>query len=62
LIEKIDQITKTKLSEANTLLSQLNVIGIVADGGETSEAKLRKMYEPQWKSMLKELPPADVPN
>ncbi len=60
LIEKIDQITKTKLSEANTLLSQLNVIGIVADGGETSEAKLRKMYEPQWQSMLKELPPADV--
>ena len=60
LIEKINQITKTKLSEAKNLLNQLNVLGIVADGGETSEAKLRKMYEPQWQSMLKELPPADV--
>ena len=60
LIEKINQIKKTKLSEAKDLLNQLNVLGIVADGGETSEAKLRKMYEPQWQSMLKELPPADV--
>ncbi len=60
LIEKINQITKTKLSEAKDLLNQLNVLGIVADGGETSEAKLRKMYEPQWQSMLKELPPADM--
>ena len=60
LIEKINQITKTKLAEAKNLLNQLNVLGIVADGGETSEAKLRKMYEPQWQSMLKELPPADV--
>ncbi len=60
LIEKINQITKTKLSEAKDLLNQLNILGIVADGGETSEAKLRKMYEPQWQSMLKELPPADV--
>ncbi|MGL6342076.1 MAG: GumC family protein [Waterburya sp.] len=60
LIEKIDQITKSKLSEANTLLSQLKVLGIVADGGEASEAKLRQIYEPQWQSMLKELPPADA--
>ena len=60
LIEKINQITQTKLSQAKKLLNQLNVLGIVADGGETSEAKLRKMYEPQWQSMLKGLPPADV--
>ncbi|MGL5940200.1 MAG: GumC family protein [Waterburya sp.] len=60
LIEKIDQITKSKLSEANGLLGQLKVLGIVADGGEASEAKLRQIYEPQWRSMLKELPPADA--
>jgi polysaccharide biosynthesis transport protein len=60
LIEKIDQITKSKLSEANALLTQLKVLGIVADGGEASEAKLRQIYEPQWQSMLKELPPVDA--
>ena len=60
LLEKIDRITKSKLTEANALLSQLNVIGVVADGGETSEAKLRKIYEPQWQSMLNALPPADA--
>lgn len=60
LMEKIDRITKSKLSEANTLLSQLNVLGIVADGGEASEAKLRTIYQPQWESMLQELPPADA--
>jgi polysaccharide biosynthesis transport protein len=60
LIEKIDQITKSKLSEANTLLTQLKILGIVADGGEASEAKLRQIYEPQWQSMLKELPPVDA--
>jgi hypothetical protein len=60
LIEKIDQVTKSKLSEANALLSQLKVLGIVADGGEASEAKLRQIYESQWQSMLKELPPVDA--
>ncbi len=60
LIEKINRITKSKLSEANALLSQLNVLGIVADGGEASEAKLGKIYQPQWESMLKELPPAEL--
>ena len=60
LIEKINRITKSKLSEANALLSQLNVLGIVADGGEASEAKLRQIYQPQWESMLKELPPAEM--
>lgn len=60
LIEKIDRITKSKLSEANLLLNQLNVLGIVADGGEASEAKLRQIYQPQWESMLKELPPANA--
>ena len=60
LIEKINRITKSKLSEANALLSQLNILGIVADGGEASEAKLRKIHEPQWQSMLQALPPADV--
>jgi polysaccharide biosynthesis transport protein len=60
LIEKIDQITKSKLSEANGLLSQLKVLGIVADGGEASEAKLRQIYEPQWESMFKALPPVDA--
>ncbi len=58
LIEKINRITKSKLSEANALLSQFNILGIVADGGEASEAKLQKTYQPQWESMLKELPPA----
>ena len=60
LIEKIDRITKSKISEANALLNQLNVVGIVADGGEASDAKLREIYEPQWESMFKELPPANV--
>ncbi len=58
LVERIDRITKSKISEANALLSQINVLGIVADGGEGSEAKLRAVYQPQWESMLKELPPA----
>ena len=58
LVEKIDRITKSKLTEANTLLSQLNILGIVADGGEASEAKLHQVYQPQWESMLKQLPPA----
>ena len=58
LVEKVDRITKSKLSEANPLLSQINVVGIVANGGESSEAKLRAVYESQWESMLKELPPA----
>lgn len=56
LVERIDRITKSKISEANALLSQINVLGIVADGGEGSEAKLRAVYQPQWESMLKELP------
>ncbi|HEY9771530.1 MAG TPA: capsular biosynthesis protein [Coleofasciculaceae cyanobacterium] len=60
LTEKIDRITKSKLSQANTLLSQFNVLGIVADGGEASEAKLRTIYQPQWESMLQELPSADA--
>ena len=58
LVEKIDRITKSKLTEANTLLGQLNILGIVADGGEASEAKLHQVYQPQWESMLKQLPPA----
>lgn len=58
LVEKIDRITKSQLSKANALLSQMNIVGIVADGGEESEAKLRAVYQPQWESMLKELPPA----
>ena len=58
LVEKINRITKSKLLEANALLSKINVLGIVADGGESGEAKLREIYEPQWESMLKELPPA----
>jgi polysaccharide biosynthesis transport protein len=58
LIEKIDRITRAKLSEANSLLERLNILGIVADGGEASEARLRQIHEPQWKSMLRELPPA----
>ena len=59
LSEKINSITKSKLSEAKTLLGQLNVLGIVADGGEASEAKLHQVYQPQWESMLKQLPPAN---
>ena len=58
LIEKINSITKSKLSEAKAVLGQLNVLGIVADGGEASEAKLHQVYQLQWESMLKELPPA----
>ena len=58
LVEKIDRITKSKLSQANTFLSQLNIVGIVADGGEASQAKLQEIYEPQWELMFKELPPA----
>lgn len=58
LVEKIDRITKSQLSKANALLSQINIVGIVADGGEESEAKLRAVYQPQWESMLKELPSA----
>ena len=58
LIERIDRITKSKLSEANASISQMNVVGIVADGGEASEAKLRAVYQPQWESMFKELPAA----
>jgi capsular exopolysaccharide synthesis family protein len=58
LVEKIDRISKSQLSKANALLSQINIVGIVADGGEESEAKLRAVYQPQWESMLKELPPA----
>ena len=58
LIEEINRITKSKLAEAKTLLNQLNVLGIVADGGEASEAKLQQVYQLQWESMLKELPPA----
>ena len=58
LVEKINGITKSKLTEANSLLNQLNVLGIVADGGEASEAKLHQVYQPQWDSMLKQLPPA----
>ena len=58
LVEKINGITKSKLLEANPLLNQLNTIGIVADGGESSEAKLRAVYQPQWDLMLKQLPPA----
>ena len=58
LIEKINRITKSKLLEANAFLNKINVIGIVADGGENGEAKLREIYQPQWNSMLKQLPPA----
>ena len=58
LVERIDRITKSQLSKANAVLSPINIVGIVADGGEESEAKLRAVYQPQWESMLKELPPA----
>ena len=58
LVEQIDRITKSKLSEANGLLDQINVLGIVAYGGESSDAKLKQTYQPQWESMFKELPPA----
>ena len=58
LVEQIDRITKPKLSEANNLLDRLNVLGIVAYGGRSSDAKLKETYQPQWESMLKELPPA----
>ena len=58
LVEQIDCITKPKLSEANSLLDQINVLGIVAYGGKSSDAKLKETYQPQWESMLKELPPA----
>ncbi len=60
LMAKINHITKSKLTEANSILSQLNVVGIVADGGEASDAKLHQIYEPQWESMFKQLPPANV--
>lgn len=60
LVERLNQITKSKLSQAQALLNQINVVGIVADGGEESEAKLRAIYQPQWESMLKELPPANA--
>ena len=62
LVEQIDSITKPKLSEANSLLSQMNVLGIVAYGGKSGDAKLRETYQPQWESMLKELPPARTIN
>ena len=58
LVEQIDRITKPKLSEANGLLDQTNVLGIVAYGGKSSDARLKETYQPQWESMLKELPPA----
>lgn len=58
LVEKINRITKSKLSEANALLSKINVLGIVANGGEDSEVRLREIYKPQWEAMLKELTPA----
>lgn len=60
LMAKINRITKSQLTEANSILSQLNVVGIVADGGEASDAKLYQIYEPQWESMFKELPPANI--